>query len=110
MRSAVHRLLPPPVRRSLTKLGKDIARARRRRNLTTTMMAERLGASRATYLRVERGDPTVSMGVYAMVLFVLGLGTPLADFADAGRDEQGLLLDAERLPKRVRARREPGAT
>jgi DNA-binding XRE family transcriptional regulator len=37
------------------------------------MMAERVGVSKGTYLRVEKGDPTVSLGAYAMALFVLGL-------------------------------------
>jgi len=74
------------------------------------MMTERLGVSRATYLRLEKGDSTVGIGVPAMALFALGLGAPFVDLADAGRDEQGLLLDAERLPQRVRVKRKPRAT
>jgi len=42
------------------------------------------------------------MGAYAMALFVLGFGEVLGDLTDARRDEEGLLLDEERLPKRVR--------
>lgn len=42
-----------------------------------------------------------------MALFVLGLGTPFADLADAGSDDQGLLLESERLPTRVRTEKEP---
>jgi transcriptional regulator with XRE-family HTH domain len=71
------------------------------------MLAERMGVGKNTYLRVEKGDPTVSMGVYAMALFVLGFGDALGDIVDAGRDEQGLLLDTQRVPKRVRPKREP---
>jgi DNA-binding XRE family transcriptional regulator len=102
--------MPPRVRRSFTKFGTDIALARRRRGITVAMMAERIGVSPSTYVRVEKGDPTVSMGVYAMALFALGLGDPFADLADPRQDDQGLLLDAERVPKRVRARKEPQAT
>ena len=105
MRSAVHDILPLKVRRSLTKLGRDIALARRKRALTTRAMAERLGVAKSTYLRVEKGDPTVAMGVYAMTLFVLGLGDLLANLVDASTDEQGLLLDTERVPKRIRAKK-----
>jgi DNA-binding XRE family transcriptional regulator len=105
MRSAVYDILPPRVRRSLHKFGADIALARRKRHLTTQMVAERLGVSKSTYGRVEKGDPTVSMGVYAMSLFVLGFGDALGDLVDPGRDHQGLLLDAERLPKRVRPKK-----
>lgn len=71
------------------------------------MMAERLGVAKATYLRVEKGDPSVSMGVFAMTLFVLGFADALPDLVDPGRDDQGLLLDAQRLPKRVRVKKEP---
>ena len=110
MKSAVFDLLPPRIRRSLQKLGGDIALARRKRGLTAAMMSERIGVSRATYLRIEKGDATVAMGAYAMALFVLGLGAPLAELADARGDEHGLQLDAARVPKRVRVRKEPRAT
>jgi transcriptional regulator with XRE-family HTH domain len=71
------------------------------------MMAERMGVAVATYVRLERGDPTVGVAAYAMALFVLGLGTPFAELVDAARDDQALLLDVERLPTRVRARKIP---
>jgi hypothetical protein len=51
----------------------------------------------------------VSVGAYAMALYALGLGTPLGDLADASRDDQGLLLEAEQLPKRVRPKKTPRA-
>lgn len=109
MRSSYGDILPAPVRRSLAKLGADLAIARRKRKLTVRMMAERAGVAKATYLKVEKGDPTVSMGVYAMVLFVLGLADALTDLADVRRDDTGLLLDADRLPKRVRIKKAPSA-
>ncbi len=107
MRSAVHDILPPTVRRSLVKLGADIARARRKRRLTVAMMGERMGVGLNTYARIERGDGSVAMSAYAMALFVLGFGPTLGDIADARRDEIGLHLDDEQLPKRVRVRRTP---
>lgn len=105
MRSTVLDTLPPKVRRSLVKFGADIAVARKKRSLTMGMMAERLGVAKSTYLRVEKGDPTVSMGVYAMALFVLGFGESLGGLVDPAGDDQGLLLDADRLPKRVRVKK-----
>ncbi len=107
MRSASSDLLPPRIRRSLAKFGADLALARRKRRLTVAMMAERLGVAKTTYLRAERGDPKVALGVYAMALFVLGFGDAPFDIADPRRDDQGLLLDQERLPKRVRAKKVP---
>lgn len=109
MRSAVLDVLPPKVRRSLRKLGVDLSVARKKRLLTTAMMAERVGVSRSTYARVEKGDPTVALGIYAMALFVLGFGELFAELIDPRNDDQGLLLDAERLPKRVRPKKEPTA-
>lgn len=107
MKSATHDRLPREVRRALTKLGREIAIARRKRRLTMAMMSERIGVAKGTYIRIERGDPTVGLGLYAMALFVLGRGTAIGDLADVGSDEQGLLLEAERLPVRVRAKTEP---
>lgn len=106
MHSSANDLLPPRIRRALTKLGSDIALARRKRGLTIAMMTERIGVAKQTYQRVERGDPAVAMGTYAMAIFVLGLGDKPFDIADPSRDEQGLLLDAERTPKRVRPKKE----
>lgn len=95
--------LPLPVKRALVKLGADIRNARLRRRIPTTVMAERAFTTRMTLQKVERGDPSVSLGLYAVVLFVLGLTPRLADLADASTDELGLQLEEERLPKRIRA-------
>jgi DNA-binding XRE family transcriptional regulator len=107
MRSTVVDTLPPKVKRALSKLGADIALARKKRSLTTFMMAERLGVAKSTYFKIEKGDPTVAMGAYAMAFFVLGFDDALGQIVDPRHDDQGLLLDAERLPKRVRPRKTP---
>ena len=107
MRSAIHDVLPAGLRRSLAKFGHDLAVARRKRQLTMGMMAERTGLAKSTYARIEQGDPAVAMGAYAMALFVLGFGEVFRDLIDARRDDDGLLLDEERLPKRVRVKKSP---
>jgi len=99
--------MPNRLQRSLAKLGSDIGAARRKRSITVDMMTERVGVAKSTYLKVEKGDPTVSMGVYAMSLFVLGFPDALSTIADASRDDTGLLLDNDRLPKRVRVPKQP---
>ena len=109
MRSTVLDVLPGTIKRSLTQLGADLATARRKRGLTVTAVAERMGVSKGTYLRVEKGDPTVSLGAYAMALFVLGLGDVFHDLAAPSKDAVGLLLDEERLPKRVHMKSRRGA-
>jgi hypothetical protein len=65
-------------------------------------MAERASISRMTLNKVEKGDPGVSMGTYAMVLFVLGMPERLADLADPRSDTVGLALEEEHLPQRIR--------
>jgi hypothetical protein len=98
--------------RALRKLGQDMRDARRRRRIPVAIMAERAATSRVTLSRAEKGDPNVSMGVYAAVLFALGMEGRLADVADPRHDALGLSLEEENLPKRIRLpgkrrRREP---
>lgn len=94
--------LPIPIRRTLANLGRDISVARRRRSMTVATMAERAFVGRNTITRVERGDPDVALGIYATVLFVLGLADRLGVLADPATDQVGLTLAEEQLPKRVR--------
>ena len=94
--------LPLPVQRVLRKLGRDIRDARLRRRIPTTIMAERASVSRTTLNKVEKGDPGVSLGIYATVLFVLGLVDGIGDLADARNDTVGLELEEENLPQRIR--------
>jgi transcriptional regulator with XRE-family HTH domain len=107
MRSSLAKTaLPIPVRRALKKLGADISVARRRRGIGTALMAERAFTTRPTLMKIERGDPAVSLGIYASVLFVLGMTERLASLVDPAQDPLGMSLDEERLPKRIRTRRE----
>jgi len=101
--------LPIPVVRSLRKLGHDIRDARRRRRIPVAILAERASISRMTLHKVEKGDPGVSMGGYATVLFSLGMQDRLADIADPRHDAIGLELEDENLPQRIRLprRRKP---
>lgn len=94
--------LPIPVQRALRQLGKDINAARRRRRITMQLMAERAGLGRSTIGRIEKGDPTVSMGGYASVIFVLGMTDRLNTLIEASSDLVGLGLQDEELPKRIR--------
>ena len=94
--------LPLPVQRVLRKLGRDIRDARLRRRIPTSIMAERASVSRTTLNKVEKGDSGVSFGIYATVLFVLGLADRIGDLADIRNDTVGLELAEENLPQRIR--------
>ena len=93
---------PIPVIRALRKLGHDIRNARRRRRIPVAILAERASVSRMTLNKVEKGLPGVSMGVYATVLFILGMADRIGALADPRNDSVGLELDEERLPQRIR--------
>jgi hypothetical protein len=100
MKTAIN--LPIPVLRALRKVGKDINAARRRRRIPIQLMAERAAVSRTTIGKIEKGDPTTSIGGYAAVLFVLGMTDRLGDLVDAMYDLTGRQLEEEKLPQRVR--------
>ncbi|MEA3486079.1 MAG: hypothetical protein U9R20_00250 [Thermodesulfobacteriota bacterium] len=102
--------MPPiPVKRALYKLGRDIRYARRRRRIPVAIMAERASISRTTLNKVEKGEAGVALGIYASVLFVLGMVDRLGNLADPTMDQVGLELDEERLPKRIRRPRKAKA-
>lgn len=90
------------VRQELRKLGEDLSIARRRRGMTQQRIADGAGLDVSTVRRLERGAPSVSLGALAMVVLVLGESWRLANLLDAGRDDLGIALSIETLPKRVR--------
>lgn len=98
---------PAAVRRILRKLGADIRDARRRRHLPMAVVADRAFTSRSTLQKVEAGNFSVSIGIYAAVLQALGLLEGLGDVADIAGDSVGQALSSAEFPKRVRLKRRP---
>ena len=99
-------MVPILVGRAVRKLGQDIRDARLRRRISTAVMAERASISRTTLNKVEKGDLGVSLCNYAKVLFVLGMAERLGDLVEVKTDMVGLELEEERLPQRIRKRRQ----
>ena len=93
--------LPIPAMNALRKLGQDMSDARRRRRISVELMAERADISKNTLARIEKGEPTVSIGKYASVLFVLSMTERLRDLVDSVHDLTGRQLEEENLPKRI---------
>lgn len=104
MKSPAHGALPRQARHALQKLGEDIRIARRKRRMPTASLAERAFISRATLYKVERGDPSVSMGIYASVISILGFAERLGDVVDRTADAVGLDIDEAHLPKKIHAK------
>lgn len=94
--------LPISVRSGMKRLGEALRKARLRRRLKIVTVADRAGISRETLAKIQRGDPGVSMGSYAAVIFALGLGTDWMGLADISADTVGQALDEERIPSRAR--------
>lgn len=78
-------LQSPKLTQIFKALGENIRLARLRRNLSSAMLAERAGMTRMTLYSIEKGEPTVSLGAYANVLFSLGLE---ADLSLLARDDE----------------------
>ena len=70
MKKAEYNILPG-TEEILKTMGGQIKLARLRRSLSTELVAERAGISRASLWKVEKGDPSVAMGIYAAVLHAL---------------------------------------
>ena len=93
--------LPRKLEEKMKLMGEQIKLARLRRNLSIAQVAERATCSPLTVNRIEKGSPTVSIGIYARVLFALQLDDDLLLIAQ--EDKQGRLLQDLRLKNRQRA-------
>ena len=92
--------LPPIALGSLRRLGENIAIARARRKESQRVWAERIGVSIPTLIRLEKGDPTVSMGAYAGALWLMSRAQALADIAAPEADLGALAADVRRAARR----------
>ncbi len=93
----------PRQRKILNTLGENIKLARKRRELTQTLISERTGLSRVTIRKIEQGDASVSIGHYLVVLAVLNLAEDLNVVAQD--DEFGRKIqDAKLLAKGSKAK------
>ena len=61
-------LLAPKTAKILETVGEQIRLARLRRKLSVALVAERAGVSRQTVWKVEKGNSSVAIGIYAKVL------------------------------------------
>lgn len=97
----------PKTQLYLEQMGEQIKVARVRRKLSSELVAERAGISRATLWHIEKGSPSVSIGAYAAVLHALnGMDTDLLLIAKD--DELGQKLQYIRdASKGQRRRSEP---
>lgn len=70
MKNAAYNIMPD-TENILRTMGEQIKMARLRRRLSATLVSERAGVSRSTLWKVENGNPSVAVGIYAAVLHAL---------------------------------------
>lgn len=99
--------LPQVVASHLRALGENLAIARKRRRESRQTWSQRIGVSEPTLMRMERGDPSVAMGVYATALWLMGRTSALSDLA-APEHDRGALEDAVRAAQ-MRVVRKPSS-
>jgi transcriptional regulator with XRE-family HTH domain len=63
----------------LRALGERIRAHRERQKVSATLAAEAAGMSRVTLHRIERGEPSVTMGAYLSAIDAVGLQLELRD-------------------------------
>lgn len=98
--SSASRTLPAAAEAALRLLGGDLATARKRRGESLKAWAARLQVSIPTLMRLEKGDPTVSMGVYAAALWLLNCHAALAQAATPQQDLAALEAEVRRAQRR----------
>jgi transcriptional regulator with XRE-family HTH domain len=89
--------LYPQTQRRAEALGERLRLARMRRRMSLSELADRVGVARGTLTRLERGDLSVSLGLLARVLAILGLEEDLDQLARD--DELGQRLQDVRLSR-----------
>jgi transcriptional regulator with XRE-family HTH domain len=92
---------PSKAKEALAQLGEQIRMARKRRQWTIAELAKKIGVSSPTLIALEKGEPTVSVGVLVSALWTLGLETELRNLANPN-DIEGIKLMNSRLPKKIR--------
>ena len=93
--------LPRKLEQKMQVVGEQIRLARLRRNLSVAQVAERATCSPLTVSRIEKGAPTVAIGIYLRVLYALQLDDDILFLAKD--DELGRKLQDLELPTRRRA-------
>jgi len=98
--SAATKTIPANPARALQALGEHLRVARERRGESLRAWAARMDVSVPTLRRMESGDPTVGMGVYATALWLCGRDQALAEVMAPESDSAALELDIARTSRR----------
>jgi len=98
--SAHNEFLPPQALQSVKAVGEGLALARLRRKESLRDWALRMGVAVRTVQRMEKGDPGVGMGIYALAIWLMGRSQALADVSAPEHDMAALDLELQSLRRR----------
>ena len=93
--------LPRKLEQKMKLVGEQIRLARLRRDLSVAQVADRATCSPLTVSRIEKGAPTVAIGIYLRVLYALQLDDDILFLAKD--DTLGRAVQDMNLPQRERA-------
>jgi hypothetical protein len=99
-RSSALDTLPSAAAGALARLGADLGLARKRRKQSLRDWAVRLNVSVPTLAKMEKGDPSVSAGVYATALWMIQRHEALASLAEPKHDLAALEVEIQAAARR----------
>ena len=92
------------VLRVLAGIGNNLKTARIRRELTLQEAAEKIGTSKSSVMRMEKGDISVKIGVFISAAEVYQALDTIS-FLVPEHDIIGLSLEKQKQPKRIRKKK-----
>lgn len=99
--TAWEKLLTAESEAELKQVGTLLSEARRRRGMSVSELATRMGVDRRTLSQLERGSPTVSLGVFFQALSALNLLRGLQEVVRAENDVEAISTSIRRIRKRL---------
>ena len=95
------KLLTAEAEAALKQVGTFLAEARDRRGMSVSELATRMGVDRRTLTQLERGSPTVSIGVFFQALSALNLLRGIEEVVRPENDVEAISSSIRRLRKRL---------
>jgi transcriptional regulator with XRE-family HTH domain len=97
------KLLNADTERELKESGRLLSEARKRRDMSVSELAHRIGIDRRTLTQLEKGNPHVSLGIFFQVLSALNLIRGIEEVLKPENDLESISTAI----RRTRSRRSP---
>ena len=97
----INETMPDSLKKAIQVFGNDLSAARKARRMSQQALAERMNIGRRTIIRMEQGDPAVSMSVYAGAAWIMGLENQILNALAPEHDPVQVRAGRFALPKRV---------